>query len=479
MSFYRIYRPQTLEEIDNEVVREKLTSLLHKDRSDLPHAFLFSGPKGTGKTTAARMVAKLFNCEKLSRRDGPCGSCLSCTSIARGNNLDVLEMDAASNRGIEDIRSLRDQIALAPAHATFKVYIIDEVHMLTTEAFNALLKTLEEPPPHAVFVLATTDVHKVPATIVSRCMQIVFARAGADELVHALGRIVKKEKIDIDKEALQTIAEVSDGSFRDATKILEQVSFHRGKVTPAVIAKTLSLSSQSIRDALIRHMAKRDVKAGLDVVATLVSDGHDMRSFLADCLEEFSRMLVSHVLGKPSAGWDEDGLKHAIHILSESYVMLKSTPVASLPLELAVVELCAVGQERELHDGTADRKAATHDAKEPRVEKRQGKDSMESEEAQPPAGGVDPGVTGLLTLEKLTEHWPDFIDSLKSYNHSIAGVLRSSRPKHVKNGIVGIEAFYKFHAEKLGEARTREVLGATLKKLFGENVKVEIILGKK
>src|SRR3989344_3395814 len=188
MSFYRIYRPQVFEEIDNIRVREKMLSLLSKPVSELPHAFLFSGSKGTGKTTAARLIAKLFNCEKLSKTKGPCGECTSCVSIAEGHNIDVLEIDAASNRGIDDVRALRDAIALTPMSGKIKVYVIDEVHMLTTEAFNALLKTLEEPPAHAVFILATTDPQKVPATIQSRCVPISFAKATTEELEAALKR---------------------------------------------------------------------------------------------------------------------------------------------------------------------------------------------------------------------------------------------------------------------------------------------------
>ena len=192
MAFYRTYRPQVIGEIDNKDVQKALLSLLSKDRKSLPHAFFFSGPKGSGKTTAARLIAKLFLCEKLGRL-GPCGSCPACASVTKGSAIDLIEIDAASNRGIDEIRSLRDGIGLSPSIGEFKVYIIDEVHMLTNEAFNALLKTLEEPPLHAVFVLATTDPQKVPSTILSRCMHIKFDRAGKKELVTVLQRIAKKK----------------------------------------------------------------------------------------------------------------------------------------------------------------------------------------------------------------------------------------------------------------------------------------------
>lgn len=427
MSFYRTYRPQVLDEIDNEAVREHLTLLLRKDRKDLPHAFLFHGPKGTGKTTAARLVAKIFNCEKLSKREGPCGKCEQCRSIAAGNNLDILEIDAASNRGIDEIRTLREQIALSPISGDFKIYIIDEVHMLTTEAFNALLKTLEEPPRHAVFVLATTDVHKVPATIVSRAVTIAFARATPEELVTSLRRIVRKEHIDIDKDATAEIANAADGSFRDAAKFLEQVSLSRGKITESTIRKILTLSEDREVDLFLQELEKGDAKEALSRIAELTVKGVDVQAFVTDCLHELHLRLMQH--------WTDEQLRERIQKLSRAFVEIKSSPIPSLPLELAVVELC---EEKKTN-----------------------------------------AQSDLLTLEKLEEHWPDFIAALKSYNHSVAAVLRSARPKSVKDGIVTIEAFYKFHLEKLSEPKTKDMLAATLKKLFGEKVIINVIEGRK
>lgn len=432
MSFYRTYRPQIISEIDNTAVRKQLLELLHKDRKNLPHAYLFSGPRGTGKTTAARIIAKIFNCETLSKREGPCGKCEPCRSIAKGNNLDVLEIDAASNRGIDEIRTLREQIHLAPVSVEYKIYIIDEVHMLTMEAFNALLKTLEEPPLHAVFVLATTDVHKVPATIRSRCVHIAFSQASPEELESALSRIVRKEKIDIDKESVHLIAETADGSFRDGAKLLEQMSFHRGKISPDVVRETLSLSEEKFLEKFSSALASRNAKDALQILAVIVEKGHDVKTFLTDFLHKLEYMLVAYTLGKTINPWAAAEVKEAIERFSEAYVQMRISPIAQLPIELAVVEFC----EQE-------------------------------------------ATSGMLTLEKLAEHWSDIIASLKQYNHSVSGVLRSARPKAVQNGIVTIEAFYTFHQEKLSEPKTKEMIAQTLKKLFGEKAKVEIVLGKK
>lgn len=457
MSFYRIYRPQVIEEIDNVAVRQLLLSLLTKEKTQLPHAFLFTGPRGAGKTTAARVVAKLFNCTKPAKH-GPCGMCEQCVSIAFGRNLDVLEIDAASNRGIDEIRQLRDAISLSPSSAAFKVYIIDEVHMLTTEAFNALLKTLEEPPAHAVFVLATTDREKVPATIKSRCVGVSFHRASEAELLAALKRIVAAEKIAIDGAALSLLATSVDGSFRDAVKLLEQVSFHKGKITQEVVRNLTAASDESVRETFLSAVAANDAKKALSVVRDLVGDGRDIKGFLTDILGDLERLLVGLAQGAPHGVWSMSALKQAIRVFSEAYVLMKTSPIRELPVELSVVELC---QE-------------TPDAVVPAAKSAVPAVAVVGEASKPA-----PVSFGLLTLEKLTEHWKDFIEELKPFNHSVAGVLRSARPKDVSRGIVTIEAFYSFHKDKLSESKTKDVLSQVLKKLFGEKVKIDIVLGKK
>ena len=431
MSFYRIYRPKVLEEIDNASVRSTVELLLTKPKNQLPHAYLLIGPKGTGKTTTARVIAKLFNCEKPGKNGSPCGSCDQCKAIADGRHLDVLEIDAASNTGVDNIRDLRDRVALAPAQAKWKIYIIDEVHMLSTGAFNALLKTLEEPPPHAIFLLATTDPQKIPATVVSRCQLISFGKAHTDDLNHALKRIVKTEKMTIDDDALSLIALNADGSFRDAVKMLEQVSFQKGKVNIDVTRKTLAISESKRRDAFLAHLLARDSKSALGDIQYFAREGIDIKSFLIDCLKELEQQLVVRATTE---------LRGLIKILMQAYGELRTSPIPELPLELAVVEYCG-------------------------------------NTVAPPVLPHEP--LGLITVEKLDLHWRDVIDEMKPFNHSIAGVMRSTRPKMVKDDIVTIEAFYPFHQEKLSEVKTRDAIAAVLKKLFGEKLKVEVVLGKK
>src|SRR3989344_2706111 len=240
MTLYLKYRSQTLDELDLENVRESLKKIVVK--GDIPHAFLFSGPKGTGKTSAARILAKIVNCENPPAGGEPCNICDQCISIAKGENLDVIELDAASHRGIDDIRALRDAVKLSPARAKKKIYIIDEAHMLTPEASNALLKTLEEPPDHVIFILATTNPEKLIETIRSRVTNILFRNATPTEIVRSLKRVAKGEKLKVEDDALSVIAQAAGGAFRDAIKILEQV-----------IAEEKELSKEVLEEFLFRN----------------------------------------------------------------------------------------------------------------------------------------------------------------------------------------------------------------------------------
>src|SRR3989338_8424213 len=264
MVLYLKYRPQKLAELDITSVRDKLVGTLAS--SYRPHAYLFSGPKGTGKTSAARIIAKALNClnpkeqaltGSTKKYNEPCNKCENCREILSGRHMDIIEIDAASNRGIDEIRDLKEKIRLAQVSAEFKVYLIDEVHMLTAEAFNALLKTLEEPPAHVMFILATTEPDKLPETVVSRCIRVNFGRAGEAEIIASLKKIVRTEELEVEEEVLATLARVAQGSFRDAQKTLEQVVTGREKQKI-----TMDMVTQSGDGKLLEYLlAKRRTEA--------------------------------------------------------------------------------------------------------------------------------------------------------------------------------------------------------------------------
>src|SRR3989344_17843 len=355
-AFYLKYRPQTLLElVGQEAVKKTLLSSFQENR--LSHAYLFVGPRGTGKTSTARILAKMVNCEILD--NAPCNKCNNCLSITDGSNLDLIEIDAASHRGIEDIRSLRDKIKLSPTSARKKVYIIDEVHMLTMEAFNALLKTLEEPPKHALFILATTEIGKIPQTILSRVQRLDFKLARPDEISEELSKIIKKEKIDIEPEALKILIKRAEGSFRDGVKLLDQVSIKEEKITAKSLEENLrSTQFDDLRD-LLESLSERNTSKSLLNISKQMGNGVDTRELMLSLMDILrSLVFIKNGLGeelvKPQFTEDKyeevmalsdrlsnQELVRLLDILQKAIEKLKFAPIPSLPLELAIVEICS------------------------------------------------------------------------------------------------------------------------------------------
>ncbi len=352
-SLYRKWRSQTFDElVGQEHVIQTLRNAVVEDR--IGHAYLFTGPRGVGKTSMARLLAKAVNCEAEPVRR-PCGECSMCIAISEGRAVDVIEMDAASHTSVDDARDLIDRVQFRPAQGRYKVYVIDEVHMLSTAAFNALLKTLEEPPAHAIFILATTELHKVPATIVSRCQRFVFARHTIADIARHLLRVAEAEQIELDVAAAHAIARSATGSMRDALGVLEQLaSFTSGVVKLEHVTSLLGMTSAGEVDALIAALLAADVAGALRAVNSVADQGADIRQFTRDLVERL-RMLLLRVATGTSAlddvhpderevleGWSAQAhagaLVHWIKLLSNLDFQLRTSPYGHLPLELAVVE---------------------------------------------------------------------------------------------------------------------------------------------
>jgi DNA polymerase III subunit gamma/tau len=295
----RKWRPMRFEDVAGQNhVTITLRNALSSKR--LAHAYLFSGPRGVGKTTTARLLAKALNCA-APVDSNPDNTCESCKEITEGRSFDVLEIDGASNRGVEEIRNLRESVRYAPAKGGYKVYIIDEVHMLTKEAFNALLKTLEEPPPHVVFIFATTEVHKLPATILSRCQRFDFRRIGVEQIMTNLRGIAHEEKLKIDDEALLLIARKGDGSLRDAQSFFDQVVALCGRdITHAQILEALNIVDVEVYFRVTGLIRARDARGALALVEELMANGHDLREFLSGLQEHFRNLLVVQTTGAPT-----------------------------------------------------------------------------------------------------------------------------------------------------------------------------------
>jgi DNA polymerase-3 subunit gamma/tau len=490
MVFYLKYRPQTIEELDSKAVRDALTSVL--SGKSVPHAFLFTGPKGLGKTSTARIVAKAVNCEQLAggmshvahSKKGistsyapqatsqiePCNKCYQCTSITNGTNIDVLEIDGASNRGIDEIRDLREKVRLAPASALRKVYIIDEVHMLTTEAFNALLKTLEEPPEHVIFILCTTEPHKVPATIVSRCLHITFKKATIEELIRSFKRITGIEKLKIDDEALSFIATLSDGSFRDGVKILEEMAAYGKTISKELVEEKYQIRNLADQiSEMLESLSKRDAKQGLQLVSKLNEQGVDIKYFMEQLISELHQMLlvevgvnVSQKSEVRSLKLEIEDIKQLVEFLAKAHTGFKYAVLPQLPLELAIIEW---QQAQE---------SVTHLSSRPSMKGERRDLSHQSLGAGDSSTPIESGLG--MTNKGNEQVWSELINKVKIYNHSIAGVLRGCSLKSYDKDKLIIEAGFKFHKERLEEEKTRAIIEKVCEEIAGKQISVSVVL---
>ncbi len=479
MVYYRKYRPQKISDLDSESVRKTLYALLGAQQ--IPHAFLFTGPKGLGKTSTARILAKAVNCERLvekriafsSKKEKlnaksptpnasvePCNECEQCISITNGSNMDVLEIDAASNRGIDEIRDLRDKVRLAPLSARKKVYIIDEVHMLTTEAFNALLKTVEEPPEHVLFILCTTEIHKVPATIVSRCFHVAFQRATKEELVHSFERIAHGEKLHVDKKSLEMIADMADGGFRDGAKIMEEIVLKAGEkeITPIVIEQVYQNASSLVVIAqLMEKILHKDLNSAVELIGKLTQDGADFKYTIEQLISAFHEELLIDIgvkEGVKKGSLTIDEIKTIIQLLTQANAELKYAILPQLPLELAIIEWST---------------NKTTSQTEPNRNKIQQSDASPS---------IVKDIGKKESLQDSVSLWKQLIDGVKAQNQSIAGVLRGSKLSGTSDTQFMIEAPYEFHRDKLKESQSMELLEGVLETITGKKTKIMVILKK-
>lgn len=354
-ALYRVYRPQTFQDVvGQEHVTITLRNALRENR--LSHAYLFNGPRGTGKTSAAKIMAKAVNCEQPI--DGePCNQCDTCKAISNGSVTDVLEIDAASNRGVEEIRDIRDKVKFAPSDVRYKVYIIDEVHMLTTEAFNALLKTLEEPPSHVIFILATTEPHKLPATIISRCQRFDFHRIPLKVMVDLLQRICQSQGVQVEEQALQLVAKMAEGGARDALSLLDQaISYSKDEVRASDIMQITGTVAQSYFSVLARHIAENDVAQVMEQFDRVMVQGKDPEQFLHDFLyyyrdmlllktapqleEIVERTMIDDQFQEVAKLYSLPALYAAIETCNQSLSQLKWSTYARVLVELTLVKMC-------------------------------------------------------------------------------------------------------------------------------------------
>jgi len=355
-AIYRKWRPLTFEDVVGQThITDTLKTELTTNR--VAHAYLFCGTRGTGKTSTAKILSRAINCENQLPNGNPCNECASCRGILSGSIMDVVEIDAASNNGVDNIRDLRDEIAYTPANVKFKIYIIDEVHMLSPGAFNALLKTLEEPPAHAVFILATTEPHKIPATIQSRCQRFDFRRISVHHIAGRIGEITRKDNINITLDAIRLVAELGDGSMRDALSILDLCSGITGEITREDIENVAGIVDKTVLHSIASALTTGDTSQAIVLVNKMIVMGRDVGNMLDELLAYFRELMICKIMDNPEEVLDKavedlllsndlanatskEAILHTIRLLADTVSVCKYSTNPRIMFEAALVKIC-------------------------------------------------------------------------------------------------------------------------------------------
>jgi len=497
----RKWRPMVFEEVVGQAhITTTLRNAIVTQR--LAHAYLFSGPRGVGKTTTARLLAKAVNCRNPADAN-PDNTCENCREITEGRSFDVLEIDGASNRGVEEIRNLREAVRYAPSKGKYRVYIIDEVHMLTKEAFNALLKTLEEPPAHVMFIFATTEIQKVPATILSRCQRFDFRRMSVDEITANLKGIAAAEELHVDDDALLLIAKRGDGSLRDAQSIFDQVVSLCGKTVSAPqILEALHIVDQDFFFRVSDLMKARDTRGAIALVDELLSRGHDIGEFLSGLIEHFRNLLIAKETGSTELleaadvyrkRYAEEATSFTVadllrfqRFLGATEAALRWTSQPRFKLEADLVQLVTMQRAPEVAEILQQIEQLKKNYPDSPPLPRRSPSPSSPREDQPPVlpttaqgrrtENADARRPAVISEKEVQSRWDEFIQHVRGRRISLGSVLETSRLLGIEGNtiLIGCPGEFQFSAIK----RNREALAEIFQSLFHVGARIEPALDR-
>ncbi len=489
---YLKWRPRRWEEVVGQ--DHVVTTIQNAVRADrVAHAYLFAGPRGTGKTTTARLLAKAVNCLESDLADRPCDACDHCQAVNRGRFLDLIEIDAASNTSVDDVRELRDKINFSPNQGRFKVYIVDEVHMLSTAAFNALLKTLEEPPPHAIFILATTEVHKIPATVLSRCQRHEFRRIPVTTIVDQLGRMATEEGLEVEPEALNLVARQATGSLRDAISLLDQLASTGEPITLARAEQVLGTATGQAVLEVVTALLARDPAQGLAQIQAALDGGSDARQFARQIVDYLRAVLlfrldnavhvdapteVRGIMAAHAQAIEVSRLLGVIRAFNTAATEARQAWQPGLPLELALVESLAllagesavVGEPASQQD---ERPAPSREAPRQQVVEEHPAETVYQE-----AAGLEAEATpgSAVTLKSISQAWPQVLARVRQRNPQTQGLLNSCKPMGFKSGKLILGFASDLIKSKMEKPEHTQLTQEVLEEVLGEGVGVQCVV---